>query len=77
VSKIFYSSGSRKQSTGRPDNIQTYITKAWNGGTVWFEDKFRNILFAKDSDIYLLESIIYLVVGGAYSVDKFFRNTSG
>ena len=36
----------------RPANIPTYITMEWNGGTVWYEDEFPNILFAKDGDIY-------------------------
>jgi 3-oxoacid CoA-transferase subunit A len=61
----------------RPANIPTYITKEWNGGTVWYEDEFPNILFAKDGDIYTLEGIDYLVIGGAYSVDKFYRIIRG
>jgi len=61
----------------RPANIPSYITKDWNGGTVWYEEAFPNILFAKDGDIYLLEGITYLVIGGAYSVDKFYRLSRG
>ena len=34
----------------RPANIPAYITKDWNGGTVWFEEIFSNILFARDGD---------------------------
>ena len=61
----------------RPANIPTYITKEWNGGAVWYEDEFPNILFAKDGDIYTLEGINHLVIGGAYSVDKFYRIIRG
>ena len=61
----------------RPANIPSYLTKNWNGGTVWFEDAFPNILFARDGDIYTLEGLEYLVIGGAYSVDKFYRLSRG
>jgi 3-oxoacid CoA-transferase subunit A len=57
----------------RPSNIPPYITKEWNGGTVWYEEEFPNILFAKDGCVYSLEGLDYLVIGGAYSVDKFYR----
>ena len=54
----------------RPANIPSYITKEWNGSTVWYEEEFPNILFAKDGDIYSLEDISYLAIGGAYSVNR-------
>ena len=38
----------------RPVNIPSYITKDWNGGTVWFEETFPNILFARDGDLNFL-----------------------
>ena len=61
----------------RPSNIPTYKTKEWNGGTVWYEDSYPNILFAKDGDVFEIEGIRHLVIGGAYSVDKFYRITRG
>jgi 3-oxoacid CoA-transferase subunit A len=61
----------------RPANISAYITKEWNGGLVWYEEEFPTILFAKDGDIYSLELNNYFVIGGAYSVDKFYRITGG
>ena len=61
----------------RPHNIPSYITKVWNGGTVWYEEAYPNILFAKDGEIYDMEGIKHLVIGGAYSVDKFYRITRG
>ncbi len=57
----------------RPQNITTYKTKEWNGGIVWYEEKYPNILFAKDGEIFNIENIKHLVIGGAYSVDKFYR----
>ena len=57
----------------RPANIPTYITKEWNGGTVWYEEDYPNLLFAKDGEIFDLDGLKHLVIGGAYSVDKFYR----
>lgn len=61
----------------RPANIPSYKTKEWNGGTVWYEEEFPNLLFAKDGEIFILEGIRYLVIGGAYSVDKYYRLMRG
>ena len=54
----------------RPENIDTYITKEFHNGTVYYEEEFPNILFAKDGEIYDFEGLSTLVIGGAYSVDK-------
>ena len=61
----------------RPFNISTYITKKWNGGIVYYEEKFPNILFAKDGEIYNINGKSILVIGGAYSVDKEYRLLKG
>lgn len=57
----------------RPTTIPSYVTKEWFGGAVWHEEEYPNILFAKDGEIYDIENIKHLVIGGAYSVDKFYR----
>lgn len=57
----------------RPSTISSYKTKEWNGGTVWYEEEYPNILFAKDGDIFELDGKKCLVLGGAYSVDKYYR----
>lgn len=61
----------------RPANIPSYRTKEWNGGTVWYEEAYPNILFAKDGEIFDLEGINHIVIGGAYSVDKYYRLSRG
>ena len=61
----------------RPQNIPTYRTKEWNGGTVWYEEAYPNILFAKDGEIFDIEGTKHLVIGGAYSVDKAYRLARG
>lgn len=61
----------------RPYNIATYTTKEWSDGIVWYEEAYPNILFAKDGEIYDIEGIKHLVIGGAYSVDKHYRLARG
>ena len=61
----------------RPQNIPSYKTKEWNGGIVWYEEAYPNILFAKDGEIYEIEETKHLVIGGAYSVDKHYRLLCG
>lgn len=57
----------------RPWHIPTYKTREWNGGTVWYEEEYPTVLFAKDGEIYNLEGLRHIAIGGAYSVDKFYR----
>lgn len=57
----------------RPESINSYKTKTWNGGIVYFEEEYPNILFAKDGEIYNMNGKKYLVAGGAYSIDKYWR----
>jgi len=61
----------------RPANIPSYKTKEWNGGIVWYEEEYPNLLFAKDGEIYTLNGLNYLAIGGAYSVDKHLRLRRG
>lgn len=57
----------------RPHNIPSYHLTDWNGGKVWIEDEYPNLLFAKDGEIYNIEGNRYIAIGGAYSVDKYYR----
>lgn len=57
----------------RPKNIKSYKTKKFYDGIVYYEDDYLNILFAKDGKIYNFNNHKVLVIGGAYSVDKYFR----
>lgn len=61
----------------RPQNIASYKEKEWHGGRVLYEDDFPNILFPVDGDIFDFDGKKCLVIGGAYSVDKFFRLSRG
>lgn len=61
----------------RPYNISTYKTKLFKNGIVYYEEKYPNILFAKDAEIYDFNNNKTLVIGGAYSIDKNFRLIMG
>ena len=58
----------------RPQTLLYYQLIDWCGGKVWKEEEFPSILFAKDGEIYHLLGNQVLVIGGAYSVDRYFRN---
>ena len=61
----------------RPAAIPSYHIAEWNGGKVYIEDEYPNLLFAVDGEIYDLNGYQTLVIGGAYSVDKFYRLSRG
>jgi 3-oxoacid CoA-transferase subunit A len=61
----------------RPQTIETYNTSEWHGGKVYIEDEYPNLLFAVDGEIYDFDGIQTAVIGGAYSVDKFYRLERG
>lgn len=61
----------------RPHTIQSYEKREWNGGMVWYEKHYPNILFAIDGEIYDIGGKKCIVIGGAYSVDKEYRIQRG
>ena len=61
----------------RPQNIPEYKPTIWNGGRVLVDEEHPNILFAEDGEIYDLDGKKALAIGGAYSVDKFYRLQRG
>ena len=61
----------------RPTNIPTYKTKEFKGGIVYYEEDHPNIIFGKDGEIYDFDGLKTIVIGGAYSVDKYQRLAYG
>lgn len=57
----------------RPESIEGFEKRAWNGGEVWFHPDFPSLLYAVDGEVYTFNEKNYLVIGGAYSVDKWYR----
>lgn len=66
----------------RATNIETYKQIDYYGGKALAEDKYPNLIFAIDGEIYniLDNNNNYrkcIVIGGAYSVDKYYRLNRG
>lgn len=57
----------------RPSTIPAYKEYLWHGGTVYAEPERPNIVFAKDGEFYDLDGRSAVALGGAYSVDKYYR----
>ena len=60
-----------------PWEIESYKEKEWNGGIVFYEEEYPNILFAKDGEVYQVGDKKAIAIGGAYSVDKEYRLSVG
>jgi len=67
---VFCIHGNHEQ---RPQNIPSYSEYEWMGGTVYREALYPDILFAKDGEIYDLDGLKTVVIGGAYSIDWMYR----
>ena len=61
----------------RPSEALGYEQSEYHGGKVWAQPEYPNILFAMDGEIYNFNENVCLVIGGAYSVDKYYRLTNG
>ena len=61
----------------RPASIPSYHTGFWNGGKVYAEDRYPNLLFGMDGEVYNFDGLQTIVMGGAYSVDKQYRLAMG
>ena len=57
----------------RPWEAADYEEIMWNGGLVHREEQYPNILFAKDGEIYDFHGKKVMAIGGAHSVDKYYR----
>ena len=61
----------------RPGFIDGYKLEEYKGGLVYKEPNYTRLLFAKCGNIYNINGLKTLVVGGALSVDKIFRIAAG
>ena len=59
----------------RPENIPTMTTIFDNNvmGNVWMEPDYTYIRYLMDGHVYNINGYSVLVIGGAYSVDKYYR----
>lgn len=58
-------------------HMYNYKEKEWNGGIVYYQESYPNLLFAKNGEIYTINGKKVICLGGAYSVDKFYRLEKG
>ena len=72
--KLFCVRGNHEE---RPENINSYNEIEMFSGKVYVEDKFPNLVFAKDGEVYNMDGMSVLVIGGAYSIDKPYRIAYG
>ena len=61
----------------RPQNIPSYKETVFCGGRVLYEPEYPDLLFAIDGEVYELDGFRCIAIGGAYSVDKFYRLENG
>ena len=61
----------------RPWEVEGYHLIDWMGGKAWVQDAFPTLIFAKDGEIYNIEGLRIMTIGGAYSVDKIWRILKG
>ena len=59
----------------RPENIpgMVLVEDENVGNLVWFEEEYSNIRYFVDGSVYNIDNHSVLVLGGAYSVDKWYR----
>lgn len=57
----------------RPQTITGYQLQEWHGGQVYVEAEYPHLCFAKDGELFDLDGKRTIVIGGAYSVDKWTR----
>lgn len=61
----------------RPWEAGEYHLKEWKGGLVYVDDHHPNLLFAKDGEIYNIDGYRCMPIGGAYSIDAYYRIRMG
>ena len=69
----------RGNHDARPEDVKG-MKKVWchhTQGYMWHEDAYPNIYYFMDGGIYYINGFKCLAIGGAYSVDKFYRLARG
>lgn len=75
----FYIYCVRGNHEARPQNVEG-MKLIWDenvSGEVWYEERWPRIRYFKDFGAYQIDGHSTLIIGGAYSVDKFYRLQNG
>lgn len=60
----------------RPENIDSYVYVDSLHGGYWYEEKYPTLRFL-DNGVHYINDLKFLVINGAYSVDKYYRLARG
>lgn len=69
--------GNHERRPYSPDIAWDYKNLNWNGGTVYVEDEFPSLIFAEEGERYTINGLTFRVIGGAYSIDDYYRTLKG
>lgn len=73
---IYCVRGNHEQRPELVDNIIQVYDPTVNG-CIYFEKKYPHIRYFIDGEVYIINNKSVLVLGGAYSVDKYYRLATG
>ncbi len=65
--------GNHEMRPTTPEIAKQYHKINWMGDFAYVEDAFPRLIFAEDGARYTINGREFLVIGGAYSVDKWYR----
>lgn len=69
--------GNHERRPTSADLVWKYEKIAWMGGTAWRERAFPSLIFAEEGERYVLGGHTFRVIGGAYSIDDYYRTLMG
>ena len=67
----------RGNHDANPANVNNIKEVEKYGNIGYMEEYYPNIFYAKNGEVYTIENNTFLVLGGAYSVDKWYRLEKG
>ena len=65
--------GNHEMRPTSPEIAEKYKKIEWHGDTAYVEDNYPRFIMAEDGSRYHINERDFLVIGGAYSVDKLYR----
>ena len=69
--------GNHERRPYSPDIIWQYEKEIWQQGTVYVEKGYPSLLFAEEGERYRINGLAFRVIGGAYSIDDYYRTLKG